>query len=127
MASRNAFPGYNLGPELFTIHGSFAPNGTNPPAAASIEGALNSVTRTGAGLFLVTLKDQWLGLVAAIGALQLNVAGDSQVQFGAYDAAAKTLVVRILTAGAAADVAANANNRVHLALTFRNTSHTIKS
>lgn len=127
MASRNAFPAKNLHPETFTINCSFAPNGSSAVASSSYEGPIGSVSRTGVGTFLVTFTDKWLGLLSAVATLQLSAAADSVVQLGDYTAASKTLVVRVLTAGSAADVAADANNRIHLALTFRNTSLTVKA
>lgn len=121
MASRTLYDKQSPHPAHADVAFSFAPAGTGAPT--SVEGkGVSTVTRTGVGTFLVTLQDAWNALVAATGTLQLSAAADSVVQFGDYSASAKTLVVRVLTAGAAADVAANANNRVHVSLTLRNSS-----
>jgi hypothetical protein len=102
------------------LSGSFAPAGTGAPTAS--KGAGFTATRTGVGAFLLTFDQPYNHLVAATGNLQLAAAADSVVQFGNYDATAKTLVVRVLTAGVAADVAADANNRIHFDLTFKNSA-----
>jgi uncharacterized protein with beta-barrel porin domain len=107
--------------EQIEVPVSFAPAGGGAPTA--IQGAgIASVARTAAGTFLVTFKDKFMQLVSATGTIQLNAAGDSDVQIGAVDLSAKTAVVRTMTAGAAADIAANANNRVNLLFVFRNSS-----
>jgi hypothetical protein len=120
MASRTTNPVRALTRELILVVGSFAPAGTGAPT--TVQGKGFTVSRTGVGTFLLTLADKYAALVAATGTLQLLAAANSDVQFGAYDASAKTLVVRTMTAGAAADIAADANNRVHFDLTFRNSS-----
>lgn len=104
---------------LSLISGSFAPAGVGAPTALKGRG-ISSVVRTGVGTYLVTFDEPYFDLVSAQATLQLNAAADSDVQFGAYDPVAKTLVVRIQTAGAVADIAANANNRVNFNLVFKN-------
>lgn len=120
MASRTTTAVKALTRETVLIAGSFAPAGTGAPTA--VQGKGFTVARTGVGTFLVTFADKYAALAAATGTLQLAALADSVIQFGSYDASAKTLVVRVLTAGVAADVAADANNRVHFDLTFRNSS-----
>lgn len=120
MASRSFFPVKSLGRELVNAVGSFAPAGTG--AVTAVKGKGFTVARTGVGTFLVTFADKYAALVAANATLQLASAANSVMQVGTFDASAKTLVLRILTAGAAADVAADANNRVSFVVTFRNSS-----
>ena len=127
MASRNHFTANSLHPETVLVTCSFAPNGTGAPAAASNEGPINTVTRTGVGTFQVTFKDAFPGMLSAQGTVQLAASGNTIVQFGTYTPASRTLVVRTLTGGVDADVAAGANNRVHLLVAFRNTTNTVKS
>lgn len=127
MASRTMFDIKVLTPGLVSISGSFAPNGAGAVDQTSLEGPINAVARTGVGVFEVTLKDKYLAIVSAFGSVQLNALADTDVQFGAWDGTTKKLIVRIKTAGVAADIAANANNRISLVLHFRETSLTIKS
>lgn len=128
MGSRQSlFPLRSAHPETICIPCSFAPNGTSAPAAASNEGPINSVTRTGVGVFEVTFKDSWPGLLGCVPGVQLNALADTDVQLGAFAVGTKKLIIRVKTAGVAADIAANANNRIHLLCFFRNTTHTVKS
>jgi hypothetical protein len=108
--------------QRFTIKlsGSFAPNGASAVSAASNKGRGFTVARTGTGQFTLTLTDKWAELVSANATLQLATPADSQVQWGACDVvSAKTLVLTVLTAGVAADVAANAGNRINFDLCLR--------
>lgn len=115
-----------LSPGLIVIGGSFAPNGASAVSATSRKGMGWSVARTGTGQFTITFNDKFVDLVSAIATLQLNAAAASVVQVGAWDSSAKTLILTVLTesagALAAADVAANANNRIHFEVKFSNTS-----
>lgn len=104
------------------IAGSFAPNGSDPVSAASVEGVGFSVARTSAGLFTVTFQDRYPGLIAAVATLQLATAGDQKVEIGSYSEANKTLQIRVWDIGdaAVADVSADANNRINFICFFRN-------
>jgi len=102
--------------------GGFATNGNADPTAAQIFGNfIKSVARTGAGAYLVTLKPEfrYMDLVGKSAHLSLAAAGNSFAQCGPYDKTVASLVVTTLTGGAAADVAANADNFVTLRLTAR--------
>jgi hypothetical protein len=100
------------------IAGSFAPAGAG--AVTAVKGEGFTVARTGVGVFTITLDNFYRDLDCAEACIQLAVAADTYAQVGAYDAAARTLVVRTVTAGAAADIAADADNRVHFQLMVRN-------
>ena len=104
------------------IAGSFAPNGSSALAATSTFGRGFTVARTSAGLFTITLGDKYAKMVGATYALQLATGDDKFVQFGTYVAASKTLELRVwdVSAAAVADIAANANNRIHFALHMSN-------
>lgn len=106
--------------EPIDIEGSFAPNGVGAVDAASNEGLGFSVARTGVGVFVITFKEKFQSLIALSCNLQLSALADTDVQFGAMDLSAKTLTLRVKTAGVAADIAANAANRIHFCATFRN-------
>jgi len=122
MASRVFRNVQALNPELKIVTGSFTTNGSSDPDSDNNTGKGWSVARTGTGEYTVTLEDTYPALLSGNCSLGLNAAGDSQVQFGAIDVVtAKTIVIRTITAGSAANIAANANNRVHFTLCLRNT------
>ena len=116
MASKTFYDVQAVNPHVKILAGSFTTNNT---------GAGWSVARSGTGELTVTLEDSYPGLISAQVSLALNAAADSKCQFGAIDVTtAKTVVIRTITGTAAADIAANANNRVHFCLILRNTSLT---
>lgn len=127
MARGTQFPAKSAHPETLLHIGSFAPNGAGAVDQSSIEGPIGAVARTGVGVFEVTLNDLHPGLMAAFAAVMLNALADTDVQLGAWVPATKKLIVRVKTAGVAADIAANANNRIQLMLVFRETSLTVKA
>jgi hypothetical protein len=125
MASRTFHNAQAVQMGTVVLSGSFAPNGSSAVAATSRKGTGFSVARTAAGKFTITLEDKYAELVCAIASLQLSTAADQTVQFGDCDVVtAKTvkLVVWDASDAAAADIAANANNRIHFRLVLRNTS-----
>lgn len=110
---------------LVKIEGSFAPNGSSALAVASTYGKGFTVARTSAGLFTITLADKYAQLICATLGLQLASGADSFIQFGSIDVVtAKTVQIRNwdVSDAAVADIAANANNRIHFSLTLRNTA-----
>mgnify|MGYP006402655225 FL=1 len=122
MASRVFRNVQALNPELKIVTGSFTTNGSSSPDSDNNTGKGWSVARSGTGEFTVTLEDTYPALLSGNCSLGLNAAGDSKVQFGAIDVVtAKTIVIRTITGTAAADIAANDNNRVHFTLCLRNT------
>ena len=103
--------------EEVLVSGSFAPAGTGAPTAALGDGY--TVARTSTGLFTLTLDRVWPSLLSATATVQLATAADTVAQVGVVALTSKTVQIRTLTAGALADVAANANNRVNFALKFK--------
>jgi hypothetical protein len=125
MANRNLTRSQVLNRGEVIICGSFAPNGSSAVSAASNSGIGWSVVRTSAGLFTVTLEDKYVGLFSAQVSLQLAAASEHAVQLGAVDVvSAKTVQIRVIdtTDGSVADVAADANNRIHFELRLRNST-----
>lgn len=108
-----------IGVGLVCVTGSWAPAGTG--AVTTVRGAGFTVARTDVGVFTITFSEKFPSLVSANATAQLAAAADTQAQAGTYTAASKTLVVRTLTAGSEADIAANANNRVNFICWFRKT------
>ena len=100
------------------ISGSFAPNGSSALASSGVRGKGFTVARTSTGLFTITLADQYAKLVSATAGLQLATGDDKVLQFGTYVAASRTLELRVwdVSGAAVADIAADANNRIHFDL-----------
>ena len=110
MADKIFYDVQALNPHVKIIAGSFCPNGSSAVDNDSNTGAGFTVARSGTGSFTVTLDATYPGLLSAQCSIALNAVADSKVQFGAT--------------ASAADIAANANNRIHFCLFLRNTSLT---
>ncbi len=97
------------------------PNGTSTPTIGdNPDKVLASVSRSDVGVYLMTLNDSFLELRSHSLGLQLATAADSMVQLTEHDVVtAKTLTTTILTAGVAADIAADAGNIIHVTLFLR--------
>lgn len=112
-------------PGLMKIDCTFKPAGTGAPTGLTGKGVA-SVSRTGVGVFRLVLSTAYAALISGQVALMLNAAGSEVAELAAEDVDGSTpyVDIRIVdkSAGAAADVAAHANNRVHVSLTLRNTS-----
>lgn len=104
---------------LVQVVGSFAPAGTGAPT--SVKGAGFTVARTGVGTFLVTLADKVPDIHGVSVTAQGVTAGLFTVDVGAITSGTSTatVVLRTLVSGAAADVAANAFNRVNFTITVK--------
>ena len=114
-----------LDPGVVTLGISWAPNGSSAVDQTSIKGrGVASVTRNSAGAFTVLLQDVYPTLLAAVATAQLATAADIVAQVGTSTLTAngKSIVVTLLAAATATDVAANANNRVNLLLILKNSS-----
>ena len=112
----------SLSRETKLIVGSFAPAGAGALTDAKGDGW--TAARSGVGTYLVTFTHNWKDMLGAIATLQLASAADSKLQVGTYDATARTLVIRNITTASAAEIAADANNRVNFAVLFKRTSTT---
>ena len=115
------FPLFALAREYVLVAGSFCPNGNSAVASSSVRGSGFSVARSDTGTFTVTFTDAYPELVAMVPGLQLNSADDKDLQFGAYSSTNKTLVIRVwdYSGTGAADIDANANNRISFVCVFR--------
>jgi hypothetical protein len=125
MANRNFTRSQVLNRGEVILCGSFAPNGASPVDSASVQGIGFSVARTSAGLFTITLQDSYVSLLSAQVSLQLATGDDKVLQLGAIDVvSAKTVEVRVwdISAAAVADIAADANNRIHITLRLKNST-----
>lgn len=120
MASVSTYPIGMLRPERVMIQGSFAPAGTG--AVTAVKGKGFSVARTGVGTFVVTLANSYADLESADAHLQLAAPNGNSANVGAVNLAARTITLVTVASGAVADIAANADNRVHFAFVLRNTS-----
>lgn len=111
-----------LGLQCITI--KFAPQGAGAPTLLEGEGVA-SVSRTSAGLFLITLQDTWGAAPVAMKAqCQMAAATDIKAQCGTYTVVSTgdTLAVRTIAVAVETDVAANANNTVSVQLYFKRTT-----
>jgi hypothetical protein len=115
-----------LDKRVVIVPGSFAPNGSSAVSASSILGTAFSVARTSAGKFTITFNDTFNAILAVEASLQLVTADDKYMIVGEQDLTAKTLVLYVwdVSAGAATDVSANANNRIHFVVYFKNSTVT---
>ena len=112
---------YDTGIVMLT--GSFAPNGSSAVSAASNKGKGFTVARASQGVFTITLDQAYAEFQSGQATLQHTTAADLEAQLGDYDATAKTLSVRVHTAGTATDVTANANSRVHFVLVLQKSAN----
>ena len=123
MADRVFYPVQALNPQMKIIAGSFLPNGSSAVASATTTGQGYTVARTSTGLFTITLTDKYNSLLSGQVSLALNAVAQTVVQFGAIDvSSAKTITINAVTSGSAADIASNANNRIHFLLILSNTN-----
>lgn len=125
MANRTHYPLRGVGgPGKVLVTFGIAPNGTDAPTIVEDYGNyVASVSRTGTGVYAIVLQDTWLALASIQTQLQLSAAADSVVQVtGAPTVTTtKTITTTILTAGSAADIAANAANVIFFTCIFRET------
>lgn len=101
------------------ITGHFHPAAGNAPTGLVGEGVA-SIVRDGAGEFTLTLDDDYVAIEYADAHLGMSAATDSIAQVGDIVAdpatGGATIKLHTLTAGAAADIAADANNTVFFAI-----------
>jgi len=111
-----------LGTGRIVLAGSFAPAAAGAPT--TVRGQGFTVTRTGVGTFSIALRDKYVELDSVVATVQLAAAANTFAQAGTVvtGTSANTIELRTLTAGAAADIAANANNRINFAAVIRNSS-----
>lgn len=100
------------------LTGIFWTNADSNPASV-IGSWISSVAHTDTGVWTITMKEKfrgWVGLLGAHVSLSMNAYADSNIQLGAMDLDAGTVIVRNGTGGVAADIAANANNFISVTL-----------
>jgi hypothetical protein len=114
-----------IGKRRVKLDFTIVPNGTSTPTiVGDTQKAVQSISRQGVGTYTITLKDSYKTLIAVQFGFQLNAAAATlAVVTGATDVVtAKTIPFTILqeSAGtfAAADIAANANNRIGVSITL---------
>lgn len=98
------------------FNGWFKPNGTSDPTSFD-KSWIKSVGRSGVGAFTITLKDS-MPTFRRLLAVHPSVQGpaESTIKSLAVSLSAKTITCQIYTAGAAADIAAGADNYVFMTL-----------
>lgn len=107
------------------ISGSFCPDGASVVQRNDARRALRPTGAgytvahgVGLGRFVVTFPDAYVRLISATATIQLATAADTYVQVGTYNPVTRTIELVVLTGGVPADIAADANNRVHFQFTF---------
>ena len=116
MANRTLKPlrGNGNNTKVYTFQ--IAPNGTSTPTIAdNPDKVVSSVSRSGVGVYAITLSEKHLALRSIVCQVQLSAAADTQVQITGAPTISTTKIITttILTAGVAADIAANAANVLH--------------
>ena len=126
MADRQFHRPYVQGIKHVLLNFTVLPQGVGAPLMSEGDpnGSFVTCARTGVGTFNLVTKDKYLALVAAgcTGIILAAQAGNVQVGFGAPTSAGGiwTIPFTYYVAGVAADLAANANNRLCFELVFRN-------
>jgi len=111
------------GPNTINVQFKFFPagnSGTTPLTIAGDRKMVTSVVRNGtAGEFLVTMADAYRNVMITP-SLQLAAAVDQKLQLGTVSnentSTPLTFIVRCLAVAAASEIAANANNVIHIAI-----------
>jgi hypothetical protein len=103
-------------PKQVLISGNFSLSAAAAVSATDFNSLVSSVTKTGTGLYTITLSDKYQKLRAAHINVQTTDAGVSLQNVSDDVSGAKTIVIRTVKAGAAADVTAAAKIYVTLIL-----------
>lgn len=110
-------------PRRYLVHGSFAPNGSSALDATAVKGdvQLFTVAYVSTGLYRVTLAYRANSIEDVQASLQLAAAAAQGLQLGPIDETNRTIDLRVVntSSGAVADVAADANNRIHFTIALR--------
>lgn len=107
----------SFGGERLDVAGSIFPNAAGVP---TIVGNGFTAVRTAQGIFTITFDDAYPAVDSFTATLQLAALTARWVQWGAYVAASRTLVITVHDATPTAqDVAANPNNAIHFRARFK--------
>jgi hypothetical protein len=124
MANRNFDHPWVLGKRIVQIGGSFDTNGSSSPVAT--KGLGFTVTRTGVGTYALLTSDPYLDVNSAMAELQLPTASLNAAYVGPISGTNSTTGVTVTlytqNVGGLADIAANANSRVHFLLVLRDST-----
>lgn len=123
MASRQFWPLECISREVKVIAGSFLPAGAGQPTG--VRGGGFTVTRSNTGTYQVDFADKYVEIIAMVDGMQRVSQADNFLLFGPKTeggAATNQVFIRTMVAGAAADVAADPDNRVSFVVYFRNSS-----
>ena len=105
------------------ISGRFFPNGTsNSPLSFAGKGIASVVRNATAGVFIVTLREEFAQLISATGTVQHVTAADFTVQFGAFSnvgtSSPVSFVLRTMTGATPTDITGNADSSVFFQIEF---------
>lgn len=120
MSYMEGFPVVGLPAGMFLIAGSFETKGSSDPDTAQHVGNGWTVARTGTGEYTLTVHRRFRGCVAVLAQLQENAESDVVLKHvGDGFQTGKTTQFHLNTIGGAdADLAENANNRIHFFALF---------
>ena len=119
------------GNDEVAVNFSFAPNAAAAPLVSSFTNAqiISSIVHTATGVFTIALNCLYPSLICApTPGIALTANLDLKAQWGAITPAVIatgvkwTFVLNILAVNTLTDIAANAANRIHVALVFRETN-----
>ena len=112
-----------IGKGKVVVSGSFVPNTSSTLDATKVYGKGFSVAYTSTGVYTFTFDKPWNVLQSALASLQLaSPAAAHDLVWGVYTASSKTITLSHYSGGSLADIASDANNRIHFAFHFKNTN-----
>lgn len=120
---KDNYPPQSTCPEHVMEPFSFFPNGSSAVTQSTIVGlaVITSITRTGVGVFDVLLREHIDALLCYTPSVGLLTDADVTISSWKYVASTKTLTIRVRSGGAAADIAADADNKLGGILHVKNT------
>ena len=122
MAGRSGYPtGNHASPGVFRVEGSFVCNGTTAPA--TVRGAGYTVSAPAAGIFTLTMKDDFLGIIKAIADLAEGTA-DQRARVITVSTGSPTTVTVATQRASGTDATMTTSAEVHFGFAFRDTGRT---
>ncbi len=104
------------------LTGKFSPNAANDPVAFD-KSWMKSVSHDSTGNWTITLKDSFTQPFRLLGfeaSGRDDAVADCYIRPGIYDLAAKTFKVEAIAAGAAANIAADADSYISVRIVLKN-------
>lgn len=127
MAARNMKKVQTLTPEMVILAGYVVGAGgsapTNPTGASRPGAGIASVTRTGAGLYTITLEDRWTRiLVVQLSIVDGGLVDDWQVEPLVINESAKTITVAVTKGDAVTPADITTSQRLQMMIVAQNST-----